>query len=149
MNPLPLPSVHAACQRFNTSPQTPTFIRSIFYAHLKFVLAGRRNGNTVIPVPGMLRALLFFVESDVCFLFYILTRIYVFAFCYLLLFLFCFFCFASSSFLGFCLLSIVSFLLPWCQQQWWSANACFLFLPLFYYKKTEQHFRLIESEVSD
>ena len=38
---------------------------------------------------------------------------------------------STFSFLGFCLLLLVSFLLPWCPQ-WWSAYACFLFSPLFY-----------------
>ena len=45
-----------------------------------------------------------------------------FCFCFVL-----FFCFASSSFLGFCLLLIVSFLLPWCPQ-WWSAYVCLFFV---------------------
>ena len=34
MNLLPIPSVHA-CQRLNTSPQTPDFLGSIFYLALR------------------------------------------------------------------------------------------------------------------
>ena len=57
--------------------------------------------------------------------FYVLLSASVFVLFFLLRFIF-FFRFLSA-------LKRHSFLLPWCPQ-WWSAYACFLFLPLFYYR---------------
>ena len=45
--------------------------------------------------------------------------------------------------LGFCLLLIITYLLPLCPQ-WWSAYACFLVLPLFYYRGISSTPELLE-----